>query len=523
VRGKLHPPASNALRRRGACSARASFWALAALGSVAMMAVLAALLFWLSRNPQGSNVVTRKPLVLFCAAGLKPPVEAVARRYERTYGIPVQIQYGGSGTLLSNIRVSHLGDLFLAADESYLKSARELGLVAETIPLALQRPVIVVRSGNPQHIHTLEDLQSGGTRFALANPDAASIGRTVRALLSHTGQWAEFERKVAVFKPTVNEVANDVKLGSVDAGIVWDATAQQYPELEGVHLPIFDGAPETISIGVLRESAQPTAALRFARYLAACDQGLREFGRAHYRITDGDEWAETPEIRLFSGAMLRPGVEQTLKEFERREGCRITTVYNGCGILTAQMRAGERPDAYFACDQSFMSRVADLYGPPATLVDDRLVLLVQKGNPQGLRDVRDLTRPGLRIGLPHHEKSAMGFVAWRMLKAMGLYDQLGPNLKVESPTGDFLVNQMRTGSLDAVIACRSHYTTAQAHLDSLPIDDPLARLDQPFAVGRASRYPQMMARLLDALAAPASRARFESAGFGWRYQPISAP
>ena len=257
--------ASDPLRRRGACSARASFWVLAALGSVAMMAVLAALLFWLSRNPQGSTVVTRKPLVLFCAAGLKPPVEAVARRYERTYGVPVQIQYGGSGTLLSNIRVSHLGDLFLAADESYIRSARELGLVAETIPLAIQRPVIVVRRGNPKHIHTLEELQLGGTRFALANPDAASIGRTVRALLSHTGQWAEFERKVAVFKPTVNEVANDVKLGSVDAGIVWDATAQQYPELEAVHLPLFDAAPETISIGVLRESGQPSAALRFAR------------------------------------------------------------------------------------------------------------------------------------------------------------------------------------------------------------------------------------------------------------------
>jgi molybdenum ABC transporter molybdate-binding protein len=506
-----------------ACSGRASFWVLAAFGSLAMMAVLAVLLFGLARNPQGNTVVNRKPLLLFCAAGLKPPVEALARRYERAYGIPVQIQYGGSGTLMSNIRVSHLGDLFLAADESYIKSARELGLVAETIPLAHQRPVIVVRKGNAKHIHTLEDLRLSGTRFALANPDAASIGRTVRALLRQTGQWTDFERSAAVFKPTVNEVANDVKLGSVDAGIVWDATAEQYPELEGVHLPLFDGAPETISIGVLSESGQPSAALRFARYLGARDQGLQEFERAHYLTVDGDEWAETPELKFFSGAMLRPGVEQTLKEFERREGCRITTVYNDCGILIAQMRAGERPDACFACDKSFMSSVADLYGPPATLVEDRLVLLVQKGNPQGIRSVRELTRPGLRIGLPHHEKSALGFAAWKLLEAMGLYDQLGPNLKVESPTGDFLVNQMRTGSLDAVIACRSHYPSAQGHLDSLPIDHPLARLDQSFAVGRACRYPQMMARLLDALAAPASRARFESAGFGWRYQPISAP
>ena len=39
-----------------------------------------------------------------------------------------------------------------------------------------------------------------------------------------------------MFKPTVNEVANDVKIKTVHAGIVWDATVRQYPELETVSL-----------------------------------------------------------------------------------------------------------------------------------------------------------------------------------------------------------------------------------------------------------------------------------------------
>ena len=104
----------------------------------------------------------------------------------------------------------------------------------------------------------------------------------------------------------------------------------------------------------------------FARYLGARDKGLLEFAKFHYEPVDGDPWAATPEVVLFSGAMLRPGIETTLKEFERREGCRITTVYNGCGILTAQMRAGSRPDAYFSCDTSFMNTVADLYVSPLT-------------------------------------------------------------------------------------------------------------------------------------------------------------
>lgn len=487
--------------------------------SVAAAAVLVGLLMWHPRPTSGR--ATR--LVMYCAAGIKPPVEAVAREYEKAFGVTVQLQYGGSGTLLSNIRVARTGDLFLAADESYIAAARGFGLLDEVIPLARQRPVIVVARGNPRNVRALEDLWRGDLRVELANPDAASIGRTVRGLLRKSGQWAELEKRVTVFKPTVNDVANDVKLGSVDAGIVWDATARQYPELEMVRVPLFEPAAETISIAVLKVTRQPTAALRFARYLGARDKGLAQFAKYSYEPVDGDEWAERPEITLFSGAMLRPGIETALKEFEQREGCRFTTVYNGCGILVAQMRTGQRPDAYFSCDTSFMKSVADLYLEPVDVVDNHLMIIVQKGNPHGIRTVADLLQPGLRIGLPHHEKSAMGNIVWKMLVQMGVYEALGQNLKVESPTGDFLINQLRTGSLDAIIACRSNYVSVREHLDAIPIEHPLARMTQPYAVGRNTRYKYLLGRLQDALTSATSRQRFEAVGFGWRYRTNPVP
>ncbi len=493
------------------------------IGSLAVAAGLVVLLFWQERTESPVTKPGQKPLLMFCAAGVRPPVEVIAREYEQTFGVRVQLQYGGSGTLLSNLRVAEVGDLFLAADESYMKSAREMGLLAETIPVARQRPVIAVAKGNPKTIRTIEDLQRTDVRLAVANPDAASIGRTVRALLQQTGQWAALEKHVTVFKPTVNDVANDVKIGSVDAGIVWDATARQYPELELVKLPLFEAAAETISIGVLNRSRQPAAALRFARYLGARNKGLKQFEQFHYEPVAGDEWAERPEIVLFSGAMLRPVLEKTLQEFEEREGCRLTTVYDGCGILVAQMRAGQRPDAYFSSDTSFMNSVADLFLDSVNITDNYLMIIVQKGNPKGIQTVQDLTKPGLRIGLPHREKSAIGNIAWKMLVQMNLFDALGQNLKVESPADDFLINQMRAGSLDAIVASRSNWTGARDYLDAVPIDHPLARLTQPYAVGRSTRYPQLMARLRDAITSPASRQRFEAEGFGWRYQTGSTP
>ena len=34
--------------------------------------------------------------------------------------------------------------------------------------------------------------------------------------------------------------------------------------------------------------------------------------------------------------MLRPAIEETVTEFEKREGVRVSRVYNGCGILATQ-------------------------------------------------------------------------------------------------------------------------------------------------------------------------------------------
>jgi molybdate transport system substrate-binding protein len=50
---------------------------------------------------------------------VNPPVAEVVKDYQDQLGVTVSVQYGGSGTLLSNFRVAQTGDLYLAADASY--------------------------------------------------------------------------------------------------------------------------------------------------------------------------------------------------------------------------------------------------------------------------------------------------------------------------------------------------------------------------------------------------------------------
>ncbi len=490
---------------------------LAFLASIAVLAVLVGLLVWDGWR-RGSTPPDKRPLLVYCAAGIRPPVEAAARDYQQAYGVEVQLQYGGSQTLLANVEASKRGDLYLPGDDSYLQTARGQGLVQEILPLARMTPVLAVHKGNPKSLHSLDDLTRDGVRIVVANPDAAAVGKLTAEALKKTGRWDAIQKNVVVTKPTVNEVASDVAIGSADAGFVWDATARQTADVEAIPVPEFADVHAHIAVGVLTCTEQPTAALRFARFLAARDKGAPLFDSAGYEPINGDPWTEAPELRVFAGAMLKPAIDDTIDAFEKREGVRVARVYNGCGILVGQMRIdGKSPDAYFACDQSFMSQVHDLFLDATPVSTNQLVILVPKGNPHHIRSLADLGQPGLKVGVGHEKQCALGALTQETLKQGGVRDPVMANVVTQLPAGDMLVNELQIGALDAVIAYVSNGVQAADKLEAIAIKDiPCAVAVQPVAVGKDSVYKQLTGRLLDRLRSPESRRRFEANGFHWR-------
>lgn len=501
-------------RRRGGINGA---W-MVFLASVAVLGGLIALLVGGGPGQVSHSGDSKTPLILYCAAGIKPPVEEIALAYEKEFGVQVQLQYGGSQTLLANIEASKRGDLYLPADESYIDVARKRGLSVETIPLAKMTLVLAVAKGNPKKITDLKDLLRGDVRLAQANPDVAAVGKITRDLLRRSREWEGIEKKTSVVKLTVNDVANDIKVGAVDAGFIWDALLKQYPDLEQVDVPLLRTGVSNISVTVLKSSEQPTAALRFARYLAARDRGATSFAKFGYQGIQGDAWTATPTINLFAGAMLRPAIEETIQQFEQREGCRVNRVYNGCGILVGEMKKGigAMPDAYFSCDSTFMAQVKDLFLDGSDISTNQLVILVHKGNPHGIRTLKDLGKPGLKLGVGHEKQCALGALTATTLNEAGQYSAVRKNVAVESPTGDMLVNQLRSGSLDAVIAYISNAASSGDLLEAIAIDIPCAIATQPMAVSKDSPNQQITSRLMEAMKSADSRQRFTAYGFGWK-------
>jgi molybdate transport system substrate-binding protein len=455
-------------------------------------------------------------LFFYCAAGIKPAVAEIAQEYSQKYNVDVQVQYGGSGTLLSNIRIANRGDLYLAADESYIENAQEYGLIDEVQPVAFLKPVIAVKNGNPKNILSLQDLSRSDINVAIANPDAASIGRLTQKMLTELGLWDDIQNNTKVLKPTVNDVANDIKIGSIDAGIIWDATGNQYPDIDNINVPEFERYKEQVTIAVLKTTKNPDQTLRFIRYLSAREKGLHTFKELGYDVVDGDIWEENPRILFYSGGVNRIAIENTIQAFEKREGIDVTRIYNGCGILVSQIKAGQKPDAYLTCDVTFMDQVENRFTEIENVSSTRIVILTNLENSHNIQTLADLSKKGLKLGVCNPDQSALGFLTANMLKQLGLYDSIMPNVRSQTPTADLLVNQMRTGSLDAVIVYEANTSQVKDKLNVIHIDKKEAFAIQNFGLGLNSDHKYLMRRFFAFLTSEQSRQQYEGNGFEWQ-------
>jgi molybdenum ABC transporter molybdate-binding protein len=468
-------------------------------------------------NPTEGTKSGESEIILLCAASNQSVIEQIRKQYEEETGQRVSVQYGNSQSLLAQLEISKRGDLYLPADDSFLDNAKGKKLIEEVIPIATMPIGLVVKRGNPKSIKSLADLQRDDVRLVQADPEAAAVTKVARSILEKSGQWESIKAATRAFRSTVTEVATDVQIAAADVGIVYSPVLVPFPELEFVSIAELETGVSQVSMGITSSTKQPVAALHFARYIAASDRGLKTYQQQGFTIGAGDLWTDGPELTIYAGSMLRPAIEDSIVAFEAREGVKVSRSYNGCGILVAQMKAGQIPDAYFACDTEFMSQVTDLFPEATEVSQNELVIMVPKGNPNKIASLRDLTKPGLRVGIGHEKQCAMGWITQNTFRESGLQQELMSNVTVQTPTGDMLVNQLRTGSLDAAVAYLSNAAGAVEFLDAVEIQGiPCSTATQPWSVAKNSKYPLLADRLFQRICSAESQDVFEAEGFQWQ-------
>ncbi len=180
---------------------------------------------WYFGPPPAEAQAKAEALLVHCGAGIRPPMDDLAKLDEQRTGTRVDLAYKGSGCLLADIEFSRKGDLYMPGEPEYLNQAAQKGFVVEKRAVATMQTVIITPAKQRQPVTTLADLAKPGVRVGLgANPQVA-VGVAARKVLEKAGLWEAVGKNVTTNAMNVVELVNACQLGTLDAAIVWDAAA----------------------------------------------------------------------------------------------------------------------------------------------------------------------------------------------------------------------------------------------------------------------------------------------------------
>jgi molybdate transport system substrate-binding protein len=174
-------------------------------------------------------------LLIFAGAASKPPTAEVVRIYQQKKGVKILATFGGSGFVLSQMKLARKGDVYFPGSSDFMEKAKKEGLVfpeTEKI-MAYLVPAINVQRGNPHQIRSLRDLLKPGLRLAIAEPTSVCVGAYAVEVVEKNFNPQErelFRRNLVTMVESCEKIANIISLKGVDAILGWEVFEAWDPE-----------------------------------------------------------------------------------------------------------------------------------------------------------------------------------------------------------------------------------------------------------------------------------------------------
>ena len=165
---------------------------------------------------------------------------------------------------------------------------------------------------------------------------------------------------------------------------------------------------------MLRSRTRLAAVLAAAALLlAACGGGDDDSG--------GSSAATAPsELKVFAAASLTGAFTELGRHYAAANGGdKVTFNFAGSQALATQIRQGAPADVFASADLANMDKVKDLVVTPQNFASNRLAIVVEQGNPRGIRTLDDLAGGDVKVVLAAREVPA-GRYAKQVLDRAGV-------------------------------------------------------------------------------------------------------
>ncbi len=282
-------------------------------GVLSFLIFLFIVLFLISLPLQGWAGTSEKGyLLIYVGAASRPPTEEAAHVFEEKTGVKVGLNIGGSGVVLSQLKLTRRGDLYFPGSSDYMELAKREGIVfPETeAKIVYLVPAINVQQGNPKNIKALMDLTRPGLRVAIANPENVCVGayaiEVIERLFSDE-EKAAFRKNLVNYTESCERTANVISLKAVDAVIGWsvfehwDPSRIQTISLKPGEIPRVGYIP----IAIVRYTNNRVLAQQFIDFLLS-PEGKAIFRKYNYFMTPEEAFAWLGDERPVGGEYIVP-------------------------------------------------------------------------------------------------------------------------------------------------------------------------------------------------------------------------
>ncbi|MCX7794223.1 MAG: molybdate ABC transporter substrate-binding protein [Thermodesulfovibrionales bacterium] len=251
-------------------------------------------------------------IMVFAGSASRPPTEEAAKIFEKKTGIKVNLIFGGSGFLLSQMILNKKGDIYFPGSSDYMEIARKKDVIfpGSERPVVYLVPAINVRKGNPKNIRSLKDLTKPGLKIALSNPEGVCLGAYAIEIIEKNFTHEEknqFRKNLINYTESCEKTATVISLGAADAVIGWSVFEDWDPErIETVPLK----RSEILRIGYIpiaisKFTKNRSAAEKFINFLLS-NEGKAVFRKYNYFITAHEAFSWIGEKKPIGGQYIIP-------------------------------------------------------------------------------------------------------------------------------------------------------------------------------------------------------------------------
>lgn len=209
------------------------------------------------------------------AISLKESLTEIARRYEMNNGDTIELSFGASGQLATQIKSGAPIDLFISAARKQVDELNAAGLVDSDSGriIAGNTLVLITAAGSKLSLESFEALASAPIkRLAIGEPKSVPAGQYAMQTLTKLKLTDALHGKLQ-YGANVRQVLDYVIRGEVGAGIVYATDAKE----AGNKVKILATAPPDshdrieYPAVVVKKSARAAGAAKFMEYLGSED------------------------------------------------------------------------------------------------------------------------------------------------------------------------------------------------------------------------------------------------------------